>query len=166
MSHSGRGDLHGADFRARDGHADRNPCRPGAGRPVDRGRCSRHRDRRVFDDARGFSRRCHGTQFIVAQPLSRFVVFLAATIIHAAAFVGITPSWGCGIPGRPTSAFSSRPWPMRWSESSPSSWRSFCRALSSVAAWRGSSPGASSEVLRSRGPQFLKSLRVARLSMP
>jgi rod shape-determining protein MreD len=30
-----------------------------------------------------------GTQFIVAQPLPRFVVFFAATIVHAAVFMGL-----------------------------------------------------------------------------
>jgi hypothetical protein len=30
-----------------------------------------------------------GTQFIVAQPLPRFVVFFAATLLHAVIFIGL-----------------------------------------------------------------------------
>ncbi len=30
-----------------------------------------------------------GTQFIVTQPLSRFAVFFAATVVHAVVFVGL-----------------------------------------------------------------------------
>ena len=37
----------------------------------------------------GFLSGIIGTQFIVAQPFSRFVVFLAATVLHAAVFIGI-----------------------------------------------------------------------------
>jgi rod shape-determining protein MreD len=37
----------------------------------------------------GFLTGIAGTQFIVAQPVSRFVVFVLATIIHGAAFMGI-----------------------------------------------------------------------------
>ena len=37
----------------------------------------------------GFSAGIVGTQFIVAQPLPRFVVFFGATIVHSAVFVGL-----------------------------------------------------------------------------
>src|SRR5207245_2213374 len=37
----------------------------------------------------GFLAGIIGTQFIVAQPFPRFVVFLAATILHAALFIGL-----------------------------------------------------------------------------
>ena len=37
----------------------------------------------------GFLAGIVGTQFIVAQPLPRFVVFFAATIVHAAIFMGL-----------------------------------------------------------------------------
>ena len=37
----------------------------------------------------GFLTGIIGTQFIVAQPFSRFVVFLAATVLHAIVFIGI-----------------------------------------------------------------------------
>jgi rod shape-determining protein MreD len=37
----------------------------------------------------GFIAGVIGTQFIVAQPLPRFVVFLGATILHAAIFIGL-----------------------------------------------------------------------------
>ena len=39
----------------------------------------------------GFLAGVIGTQFIVAQPLPRFVVFFAATIVHAAIFHGLYP---------------------------------------------------------------------------
>jgi rod shape-determining protein MreD len=37
----------------------------------------------------GFLTGVIGTQFIVAQPFPRFVVFLAATVVHAALFIGL-----------------------------------------------------------------------------
>ena len=37
----------------------------------------------------GFLAGVIGTQFIVAQPVPRFVVFFAATVVHAALFVGL-----------------------------------------------------------------------------
>ena len=37
----------------------------------------------------GFLAGIVGTQFIVAQPLPRFVVFFAATIVHAVVFMGL-----------------------------------------------------------------------------
>jgi rod shape-determining protein MreD len=37
----------------------------------------------------GFLTGIVGTQFIVAQPLPRFVVFVAATAVHAAVFIGL-----------------------------------------------------------------------------
>lgn len=37
----------------------------------------------------GFLAGVIGTQFIVAQPLPRFVVFFAATLLHAAVFIGL-----------------------------------------------------------------------------
>ena len=37
----------------------------------------------------GFLAGIIGTQFIVAQPLPRFVVFFAATVLHAALFIGL-----------------------------------------------------------------------------
>jgi rod shape-determining protein MreD len=37
----------------------------------------------------GFVAGIVGTQFIVAQPLPRFVVFFSATIVHAATFMGL-----------------------------------------------------------------------------
>jgi rod shape-determining protein MreD len=37
----------------------------------------------------GFLTGIIGTQFIVAQPFSRFVVFLAATALHAVVFIGV-----------------------------------------------------------------------------
>jgi len=37
----------------------------------------------------GFVAGIVGTQFIVAQPLPRFVVFLAATVLHAVVFMGL-----------------------------------------------------------------------------
>jgi len=37
----------------------------------------------------GFLTGIIGTQFIVAQPFSRFVVFLAATVLHAIVFIGL-----------------------------------------------------------------------------
>jgi rod shape-determining protein MreD len=37
----------------------------------------------------GFVAGIIGTQFIVAQPLPRFVVFFAATMLHAALFIGL-----------------------------------------------------------------------------
>ena len=37
----------------------------------------------------GFLAGIIGTQFIVAQPLPRFVVFFAATLLHAALFIGL-----------------------------------------------------------------------------
>ena len=37
----------------------------------------------------GFSAGIVGTQFIVAQPLPRFVVFFGATMVHSAVFVGL-----------------------------------------------------------------------------
>jgi rod shape-determining protein MreD len=37
----------------------------------------------------GFLAGIIGTQFIVAQPLPRFVVFFAATVLHAAVFMGL-----------------------------------------------------------------------------
>ena len=37
----------------------------------------------------GFSAGIVGTQFIVAQPLPRFVVFFGATLVHSAVFVGL-----------------------------------------------------------------------------
>jgi rod shape-determining protein MreD len=37
----------------------------------------------------GFLSGIIGTQFIVAQPFSRFVVFLAATVLHAIVFIGL-----------------------------------------------------------------------------
>jgi len=37
----------------------------------------------------GFLAGIIGTQFIVAQPLPRFVVFLGATVLHAAVFMGL-----------------------------------------------------------------------------
>jgi len=37
----------------------------------------------------GFLAGVVGTQFIVAQPLPRFVVFVAATIVHAVVFTGL-----------------------------------------------------------------------------
>jgi len=37
----------------------------------------------------GFLTGIIGTQFIVAQPFSRFVVFVAATVLHAVVFIGL-----------------------------------------------------------------------------
>src|SRR6185503_13356209 len=37
----------------------------------------------------GFLAGIVGTQFIVAQPLPRFVVFFGATVVHAAIFMGL-----------------------------------------------------------------------------
>ena len=37
----------------------------------------------------GFLAGIIGTQFIVAQPLPRFVVFVAATVVHAVLFIGL-----------------------------------------------------------------------------
>jgi len=37
-----------------------------------------------------------GQQFIVTAALPRFVMFLAATVAHAAVFMGSTCCWGCG----------------------------------------------------------------------
>ena len=37
----------------------------------------------------GFAAGVLGTQFIVTAPLSRFVVFVLATILHAAVFMGL-----------------------------------------------------------------------------
>jgi rod shape-determining protein MreD len=37
----------------------------------------------------GFLAGIVGTQFIVAQPLPRFVVFFGATIVHAVVFIGL-----------------------------------------------------------------------------
>ena len=49
----------------------------------------------------GFLTGIVGTQFIVAQPLPRFVVFFSATLLHAAVFIGLYVAldrWQFGAP--------------------------------------------------------------------
>jgi rod shape-determining protein MreD len=52
----------------------------------------------------GFLTGIIGTQFIVAQPFSRFVVFLAATALHAAVFIGVYVLLGLREWGTPYAA--------------------------------------------------------------
>lgn len=49
----------------------------------------------------GFLTGIIGTQFIVAQPPSRFVAFVSATILHAAVFIGVSVLLGLRDFGRP-----------------------------------------------------------------
>jgi rod shape-determining protein MreD len=52
----------------------------------------------------GFLTGIIGTQFIVAQPFSRFVVFLAATALHAMVFIGVYVLLGLREFGTPYAA--------------------------------------------------------------
>ena len=80
-----RRSLHLAD-PVRAGSAARQRRRPGPGCAVER----HHRHRRAGQDGRRLRRRaCWGPQFIVTAPLSRFVVFVLATVLHAAIFMGL-----------------------------------------------------------------------------
>ena len=49
----------------------------------------------------GFLTGIVGTQFIVAQPPSRFVTFVIATVVHAAVFIGVSVLLGLREFGRP-----------------------------------------------------------------
>ena len=49
----------------------------------------------------GFLTGIVGTQFIVAQPPSRFVTFLVATVVHSAVFIGVSVLLGLREFGRP-----------------------------------------------------------------
>lgn len=49
----------------------------------------------------GFITGIIGTQFIVAQPPSRFVAFFLATVVHAAVFIGVSVLLGLREFGRP-----------------------------------------------------------------
>jgi hypothetical protein len=50
----------------------------------------------------GFLAGVVGTQFIVAKPLPRFVVFAAATLLHAVVFMGLYEALGLRDFGVPT----------------------------------------------------------------
>ena len=76
-SRAGRGGLRGADVGAGDRAAGRHVRRAGAGRAVDAASSASAGWRRRWS---GFWPGVIGTQFIVAQPLPRFVVFFAATV--------------------------------------------------------------------------------------
>jgi rod shape-determining protein MreD len=52
----------------------------------------------------GFLAGVAGTQFIVAQPLPRFVVFFSATVLHAAIFIGLYELLGLREFGTPVAA--------------------------------------------------------------
>ena len=52
----------------------------------------------------GFVAGVIGTQFIVAQPLPRFVVFFAATVVHAVIFIGLYVLLGLRTFGAPYTA--------------------------------------------------------------
>jgi rod shape-determining protein MreD len=52
----------------------------------------------------GFLAGIIGTQFIVAQPLPRFVVFFAATLLHAVVFIGLNVLLGLRSFGAPYTA--------------------------------------------------------------
>ncbi len=52
----------------------------------------------------GFLAGIIGTQFIVAQPLPRFVVFFAATLLHAVVFIGLYVLLGLRTFGAPYAA--------------------------------------------------------------
>ncbi len=52
----------------------------------------------------GFLAGVVGTQFIVVQPLPRFVVFFAATILHAVVFIGLYVALGLRQFGAPVGA--------------------------------------------------------------
>jgi rod shape-determining protein MreD len=52
----------------------------------------------------GFLAGIIGTQFIVAQPLPRFVVFFAATLVHAVVFIGLYVLLGLRSFGSPYTA--------------------------------------------------------------
>jgi rod shape-determining protein MreD len=52
----------------------------------------------------GFLTGVAGTQFIVAQPLPRFVVFFAATVLHAVIFMGLYELLGLREFGTPVAA--------------------------------------------------------------
>ncbi len=52
----------------------------------------------------GFITGIMGTQFIIAQPPSRFVAFFVATVVHAAIFIGVSVVFGLREFGRPYAA--------------------------------------------------------------
>jgi rod shape-determining protein MreD len=52
----------------------------------------------------GFLTGIVGTQFIVAQPVPRFVVFFGATLLHAAVFIGLSTLLGLSHFGAPYAA--------------------------------------------------------------
>jgi rod shape-determining protein MreD len=52
----------------------------------------------------GFLAGIVGTQFIVAQPLPRFVVFFAATVLHATVYIGLYEALGLRDFGMPVAA--------------------------------------------------------------
>ena len=56
----------------------------------------------------GFLTGIVGTQLIVAQPLPRFVVFFAATVVHAAVFIGLYELLGLRDFGMPVAAVTGR----------------------------------------------------------
>ena len=56
----------------------------------------------------GFLAGVVGTQFIVTQPLPRFVVFFAATVLHATVFIGLYELLGLRDFGMPVAAVASQ----------------------------------------------------------
>ena len=54
----------------------------------------------------GFLTGVIGTQFIVSQPLPRFVVFFSATLLHAAVFMGLYVALGLRTFGSPYAALT------------------------------------------------------------
>jgi rod shape-determining protein MreD len=56
----------------------------------------------------GFLAGVIGTQFIVAQPLPRFVVFFAATVLHATVFIGLYEVLGLRDFGMPVAAVTTQ----------------------------------------------------------
>jgi len=74
-----------------------------------------------------------GTQFIVSQAPSRFVVFFAATVLHAVIFMGLYELLGLRDFGAPMPGCWGRRLRMPSSEPSRSRWRSCCRERSSGA---------------------------------
>jgi rod shape-determining protein MreD len=72
-----------------------------------------------------------GRQFIVAEPLPRFVVFFAATVVHELTFMGLYAVLGLRHFDAPYAAVAGQALAIRWSASLPFRWPSCCPARSS-----------------------------------
>ena len=87
----------------------------------------------------GFLAGIIGTQFIVAQPLPRFVVFFGATVLHAVVFMGLYVLLGLAAfrrrrmrrsPARRSATRSSASWRFSWSSCCLERWNGVARGKS------------------------------------